>query len=205
MRSRDLLRSLGMPADATKEVARLEKSLHELKQDVDSALRAFVARTARTREPFELGQARSPDAAPGQRQPGALPPAARSDPGTFDPSSTYVCLSPSGGARAIEVTPEFWSSIDEREELHDGRLLAVFACDEDWGHWEMHPHGEEVLVLLSGTVTMVFEESGGSRDVELQPGRACIVPAGTWHRATVRVPGRLLAITYGRGTAHRER
>jgi mannose-6-phosphate isomerase-like protein (cupin superfamily) len=205
MRSRDLLRSLGMPADAAKEVARLEKSLHELKQDVDSALRAFVARTARTGERLELGQARPADAAPEPRQPGALSPAPRSEPGSFDLSSRYVCLSPSGGASAIEVTPEFWSTIAEREELREGRLVAVSACDEDWAHWEMHPHGEEVLVLLSGMVTMVFEENGGPRDVELQPGRACIVPSGTWHRATVRVPGRLLAITYGRGTEHRAR
>lgn len=204
MRSRNLLRSLGMPADAGKEVARLEKSLHELKQDVDSALRAFVARTARTRELHELGSAR-PDPEPERRPSGALPPAPRSEPESFDPSSTYVCLSPSGGARAMEVTPEFWSTINEREELRDGRLVAVFTCDEDWAHWEMHPHGEEVLVLLSGSVTMVFEESGGPRDVELQPGRACIVPPGTWHRATVPVPSRLLAITYGRGTEHRGR
>jgi mannose-6-phosphate isomerase-like protein (cupin superfamily) len=205
MRSRDLLRSLGMPADAAKEVARLEKSLHELKQDVDSALRAFVARTARTREPLELGQARPADAEPERSQPGALPPAPRGEPGSFDPSSTYVCLSPSGGARAMEVTPEFWHTINEREELRDGRLVAVFAWNEDWAHWEMHPHGEEVLLLLSGRVTMVFEESGALRDVELHPGRACIVPSGTWHRATVPLPSRLLAITYGRGTAHRER
>jgi mannose-6-phosphate isomerase-like protein (cupin superfamily) len=203
MRSRDLLRSLGMPADAAKEVARLEKSLHELKQDVDSALRAFVARTGRTRELLELGQARPPEAPP--EQPRALAPAPGSEPSSFDPSSTYICLSPSGGARAIEVTPEFWSTMSDREELRDGRLVAVFACEEDWGHWEMHPHGEEVLVLLSGKVTMVFEESGGPRDVELQPGRACIVPPGTWHRAMARVPSRLLAITYGRGTAHRKR
>src|SRR5260221_7234344 len=123
---------------------------------------------------------------------------------SFELSSTYVCLSPSGAASTIEVTPEFWQTIGERRELLDGRLVATFACDADWPHWEMHPHGEEVLVLLSGKVTMVFEENGKERSVPLEPGRACIVPRGIWHRAMVNVPGNLLGITYGRGTEHRD-
>ncbi len=124
---------------------------------------------------------------------------------SFDPASTYVCLSPSGTASTIDVAPEFWNTIDKRDDLSEGRLVAAFPCDEDWPHWEMHPHGEEVLVLLSGRMTMIFEESGKERNVELQEGRACIVPRGTWHRAVVGVPSRLLAITYGRGTEHRTR
>jgi mannose-6-phosphate isomerase-like protein (cupin superfamily) len=122
---------------------------------------------------------------------------------SFDPESTYVCLSPSGDASTIEVTPEFWTTIDKRSELAEGRLVAVFGCDKDWPHWEMHPHGEEVLVLLSGKMTMIFEERGKDRKVDLHQGLACIVPRGIWHRALVAVPSKLLAITYGRGTEHR--
>jgi len=123
----------------------------------------------------------------------------------FDPSTTYVCLSPSGAASAIEVTPEFWRTIGEREELHEGRLVAVFPCKADWKHWEMHPSGEEVLLLLSGKLTMVFDEAGAERHVELEQGRACIVPRGVWHRVIVQEPAKLLGITYGRGTEHRPR
>jgi mannose-6-phosphate isomerase-like protein (cupin superfamily) len=123
----------------------------------------------------------------------------------FDPSSTYVCLSPTGVASSVELTPDFWSTIDERSAFAEGRLVAAFDSDGDWEIWEMHPHGEEVLVLLSGSMTMVFEDHGGERSVELHPGRACIVPRGVWHRAVVPVPSRLLAITYGRGTEHRPR
>lgn len=124
---------------------------------------------------------------------------------SFDPSKTYVCLSPEGGASTIEVTPEFWGTIDQRAELVEGRLVAAFRCDADWPHWEMHPHGEEILVLLSGKLTMVFDEGGRERNVELETGRACVVPRGTWHRAVVHTPGMLLGITYGRGTEHRAR
>jgi mannose-6-phosphate isomerase-like protein (cupin superfamily) len=228
MSSRRLLRTFAMPAAVEGGVARLETSLHELKQDVDAALQAFVAKNQRTKELLRLegglrawlgpaeedaparaigAPAHAMAAEPtgpvafGQGPSGPVRPVASS----FDPASTYVSLAPSGGASRIEVTAEFWSTIDGRDDLAEGRLMAVFACAADWGHWEMHPHGEEVLVLLSGRVTMIFEEDGLERDVELQQGRACIVPRGTWHRATVAVAGQLLAITYGRGTEHRAR
>ncbi len=123
----------------------------------------------------------------------------------FDPSSTYVCLSPAGTASTLEVTPDFWPTIHKQHGLVEGRLVAAFACETDWAHWEMHPHGEEVLVLLSGKLTMVFQDGQEERHVELEQGRACIVPRGTWHRATVEVPGKMLGITYGRGTEHRAR
>lgn len=124
---------------------------------------------------------------------------------SFDPATTYVSLSPAGGAEAIEVTPAFWATIDERADLTEGRLVAAFHSDADWPHWEMHPDGEEVLVLLSGRMTMVFDEGGEEESVVLEEGRACVVPRGAWHRAIVHVPGKLLAITYGRGTQHRSR
>ena len=123
----------------------------------------------------------------------------------FDPSTTYVCLSPSGAAETIAVTPEFWPTVDAHPGLTEGRLVAAFDCHADWPHWEMHPHGEEVLVLLSGKLTMVFDEGGTEREVVLRAGEACVVPRGTWHRAVVHAPGKLLGITYGRGTEHRPR
>lgn len=124
---------------------------------------------------------------------------------TFDLASTYVCLSPDGSASSIEVTPDFWNTIDERTDLSEGRLIAQFAFDTDWPHWEMHPHGEEILVLVSGRMTMVFDKGGKESQFELREGRACVVPRATWHRAIVHAPSNLLAITYGRGTEHRPR
>jgi mannose-6-phosphate isomerase-like protein (cupin superfamily) len=128
----------------------------------------------------------------------------------FDLKSTYVCLSPDGAASSIEVTPAFWSTIDQRTDLNEGRLVAVFESSADWPHWERHPAGEEVLVLLSGKMTLLLDAGGDAQpekehSVELTPGRACIVPRGVWHRARVPVPSRLLAITQGRGTEHRAR
>jgi mannose-6-phosphate isomerase-like protein (cupin superfamily) len=67
----------------------------------------------------------------------------------------------------------------------------------------MHPLGDELLFLLSGAVDIVFDSGQGERIVELKENGACVVPRGTWHKQIVRVPGRELAVTYGRGTQHR--
>jgi mannose-6-phosphate isomerase-like protein (cupin superfamily) len=123
----------------------------------------------------------------------------------FDLQSTYVCLAPDGSAKPIEVTADFWSSIDQRPELREGRLVAVFESDGDWPHWEMHPHGDELLVLLEGSMTFIFEHAGVQRSLELREGQSVLVPPGTWHRALVPAPSKLLAITYGRDTQHRPR
>jgi mannose-6-phosphate isomerase-like protein (cupin superfamily) len=124
----------------------------------------------------------------------------------LDLSRTYLCLAPSGAVTSIPVTPDFWPTIQTRAELGEGRLVAEFPCKADWNHWEMHPHGEEVLVLLSGEVTFILDEGGGAEGrVRLTAGRACVIPRGTWHRAEVHEPGRLVGVTYGRGTEHRPR
>jgi mannose-6-phosphate isomerase-like protein (cupin superfamily) len=121
----------------------------------------------------------------------------------FLPTQTYVCLHPSGGAERLEVTRSFWATVDQREALKEGRLVAAFDCATDWDHWEMHPHGEEVLVMISGRMTLVLEQQGTEQHVVLKTGHACLVPRGVWHRALVQEPGQLLAVTYGRDTQHR--
>jgi mannose-6-phosphate isomerase-like protein (cupin superfamily) len=205
-----LLRVLGIPTPTEGGVARLEQSLTELKRDVDAALHAFVTKNRPSKESFD-----SLDAPRGSgRRLSAVgsPPASLSAdpsaaaPASFDPSATYVCLAPSGDASTIEVTPEFWATIGSRADLADGRLVAAFESDEDWSHWEMHPHGEEVLVLLSGRMAFVLEAPGGEAGetrVDLLEGRAFVVPRGVWHRAIVEMPSKLLSISYGRGTRHR--
>ena len=73
----------------------------------------------------------------------------------------------------------------------------------DWTHWEMHPAGDEILLMVEGRATFVLDLPEGSRDVDLPAGRLLVVPKGVWHTARVSVPARLLAITAGSGTQHR--
>src|SRR5690242_15827634 len=111
-RSLTLLRTLGLPTD----VSRLEKSLFELRDDVDSALQAFLAKNQllKRSRPLPEREAPSLDRETAPRDDAA--PMAPLAPTTFDPASTYVCLSPSGRASTLEVTPEFWTTIDKRRD-----------------------------------------------------------------------------------------
>jgi mannose-6-phosphate isomerase-like protein (cupin superfamily) len=86
-----------------------------------------------------------------------------------------------------------------------GRLVSLHTFTCDWDSWEMHPHGEELVVCLSGRLELVQEIDGVPRPVVLQPGMAVINPAGVWHSANVTAPCRALFITSGRGTEVRPR
>jgi hypothetical protein len=117
----------------------------------------------------------------------------------IDPETTYLQLLDAGAARAVEVDPRFWEEIDARTELHDGRLLGVFEMNADPDHEEMHPAGDEILVLLSGAVDVVLP----AQVIALRGRAACIVPRGAWHTQRVRAPSVMMFITPGRGTEHR--
>lgn len=119
----------------------------------------------------------------------------------FDLEDTYLSLDGQGGLVRHPVEG-FWESVDSNPALL-ATLVAAFVSTEDWPHWEMHPEGDEVLVLIDGAMTMIFEEPAGERRVEMTPGATCIVPRGVWHRALVPQTSKFLGITYGPGTTHR--
>lgn len=126
----------------------------------------------------------------------------------LDPRETYLFLAGEDAAKPVPVTDTFWSDVVSGRLRIEGRLLAAFDMAEDWPHWEMHPEGEEILILLSGDMSIAFDstetDAGGAESVvALEPGQACLVPRGVWHRGIVRAPSRLLAITSGEGTQHR--
>jgi mannose-6-phosphate isomerase-like protein (cupin superfamily) len=62
---------------------------------------------------------------------------------------------------------------------------------------ELHPDGDELLYMVSGTVSVRLELPDGDRTVELVAGDALVVPQGVWHKITLREPGRLIHITPG--------
>ncbi len=127
--------------------------------------------------------------------------------GPFDLSATYLRLRPDASVEPLAVDATFWQRIGAGElgTFHNEYLVAVHAFDADWRVWEMHPNGDEVVCLLSGTATFVLEEQDGRREVALeQSGSYVIVPKGTWHTARTKGPCRLIFITAGEGTAHRE-
>src|SRR5690349_15448884 len=87
----------------------------------------------------------------------------------------------------------------------EGRLVLVVDEEGPGDHWERHPAGDEVIVCLSGTVTVVREAGELTERVVLRPGQAAVNPAGTWHAVDADGPARLVTITPGLGTEHRGR
>lgn len=124
----------------------------------------------------------------------------------FDLERTYVHLSDGPDAKRVEVTPDFWQTIGTNPALRGGRLVTASRFTADWQHWEMHPAGEELVVLTSGAIDLVLEGAKGAHTTLALRGRgAVLIPRGTWHWARVREPSEMWFVTYGEGTQHRGR
>ncbi len=124
---------------------------------------------------------------------------------TYDATDTYVHLAEGPEVSVIPVTAEFWSTIDERTELQTGRLVTATTVDTDWDTWEMHPDGDELIVVTEGRVRLHLDDGTRTSDVTVAAPEFVVMPAGTWHTADSLGPARLLIVTWGAGTQHRPR
>ena len=89
---------------------------------------------------------------------------------------------------------------------HEGRLVSLYTFTESWDSWEMHPSGDELVVCLSGAVTLHQEApDGAAAQVTLGAGQYAINAPGVWHTADVAGEATVLFITSGMGTQHRPR
>ncbi len=122
--------------------------------------------------------------------------------------STYIHLGPDGTSVPLAVTESFWADLGSGrfDPLGPGRLVSQFGCTESWASWEMHPHGEELVVLVGGSVDLIVSADGEESCVPLRsPGAFAIVPRGAWHTADVHEPCTMLFVTSGEGTEHKPR
>jgi mannose-6-phosphate isomerase-like protein (cupin superfamily) len=120
----------------------------------------------------------------------------------FNLADTFVVLSPGKVAGTVTNTPTVFEDLDrEYGDFNGHELIALFEFREDWPSWEVHPKGDEIVVLLSGRATFVLNLDSGKREISLgQPGDSVIVPRGVWHTARIETPTRMLFITPGEGT-----
>jgi quercetin dioxygenase-like cupin family protein len=88
----------------------------------------------------------------------------------------------------------------------EGRLVTISTFHESWPMWEMHPAGDEVVLCLSGVMTLHQEMRDGSKaKVTISAGEYAINPPGCWHTADIESSAQALFITAGLGTEHRTR
>lgn len=130
---------------------------------------------------------------------------------TTPPNITQNFLHLGLGAKAEAQPPfsgiDWYESYTARHEKDgaEGRLVAMHRFTGDWPGWEVHPHGSEVVICISGEIELVQEVDGGERMITLAKGDYAINQAGVWHTANVAEEAEVLFITAGLGTLHRPR
>ena len=72
----------------------------------------------------------------------------------------------------------------------------------DSSAWERHDHGDELLVLLSGTLTMTLRDAEGrTSECPMARGDVLLIPMGVAHHATLHTDQvELLFVTPRTGT-----
>lgn len=116
-----------------------------------------------------------------------------------------------GGTAAVQ--PEFtgmaWYEDYGARTANDGRegrLVSMHTFLESWDSWEMHPEGEEVVLCISGEMTLVQElPDGSTARTTIGGGEYAINPPGVWHTADIEGEATALFITAGYGTEGRPR
>lgn len=121
-------------------------------------------------------------------------------------ASNFVVLNNSFQADTVEVTEDLYQRLDEEYKEFAGHLLiSSHAFDADWPTWEVHPAGDEFVILVSGAVDLVLAQNGQDETIRMtEPGTFVIVPRNTWHTARVRSHSVMMFITPGEGTVNSE-
>lgn len=110
-------------------------------------------------------------------------------------------------AETVPVTENLYAELDQAYGDFAGRsLISSHTFDNDWPSWEVHPNGDEIVVLISGGAEMVLAiESGDETEQLSEAGHFVIVPKGVWHTAKISAPTQMIFITPGEGTENRVR
>jgi quercetin dioxygenase-like cupin family protein len=87
----------------------------------------------------------------------------------------------------------------------EGRLVIMHTFTESWDSWEVHPHGQELVVCTEGVITAYQEIDGDVRTATLEVGDAIINPPGVWHTADISGTATALFVTAGMDTQNRPR
>jgi len=115
---------------------------------------------------------------------------------------TFLVIKPDQRVATEKADSHLYERLDRDYAGFTGcELVSVYPFEESWSSWEIHPNGDEVVVLLSGQVELVLERSRGNQSVTLsRQGEFAVVPQNTWHTVKMNTPSTLLFITPGEGT-----
>ena len=123
-------------------------------------------------------------------------------PGPHRFDDVRVILAPDGNATTKAITPNFYAELDGEFDGFAGHILVMaHSFSTDWGMWEMHPKGDEIVVLQDGDVDFVLWRDGEETILNInQAGSYVVVPRGVWHTARPHKATRMIFFTPGQGT-----
>ena len=117
---------------------------------------------------------------------------------------TFAVIKPDLKMQPVPVTSTLYDRLQNDFDNFRGHVLvSVHEFSESRSHWERHPAGDEMVVLLAGKVTLRIQKHQGEEKVDLnEPCSYVIIPRGAWHIAETQESARMLFITPGEGTEH---
>ncbi len=118
-------------------------------------------------------------------------------------SDVRAIFSPDQKVTLKTVTDSFFPELDhEFPDFGNHMLVSQFSFDEPWPTWEVHPKGDELVLLLSGDTDLVISNPDGKETVlrVSRQGDYVVVPKGAWHTARPHKPTSMLFMTPGEGT-----
>ena len=102
--------------------------------------------------------------------------------------------------------PSFEAYVDKHTSPEEpGLLMMIETSPGDWGTWERHPEGFEIVHILEGSGTFYQENEAGDVAIPFGPGSTLINPPGVWHTADVSETMKAIYITPCPGTDHKPR
>src|SRR5690606_21649814 len=113
---------------------------------------------------------------------------------------TYLHFRDGGRVDPVPVSDAFWVELaaGRHPTLDQGRSMPAFSFSEASSMWERHPGGEGLVMLLEGAATLLLDQAGQERTVELRRrGAYVLVPPGVWYTARTSVPTTMLFLTPG--------
>lgn len=120
-------------------------------------------------------------------------------------AKVFAVLKPDQSVEKVSVTPSVYQELDANfDGFKSHQLVSLYSFSEDWSSWEVHPKGDEVVVLLSGEITVVLDIAGEHQQKALkEQGDYVVIPKNTWHTAKTNAEAKVLFITPGEGTEHK--
>ena len=85
------------------------------------------------------------------------------DIGPFQLTSTFLRLRPDASVEPLAVDGAFWQKLTTGQlgNFHNEYMVGTHAFEADWPMWEMHPNGEEIVYLLSGSTAFHSRDGRG--------------------------------------------